>query len=117
MAVDTGFQAAAAVVGVAALARVRAVVTQGVGTAVAISAAVTAQVAVATLARPAVIVRGRVAAGRAGHAVPRVEPLVGGVRVVGLQDLPHDDEELADPALVESAGQRATAIAFAERGA
>ena len=76
--------------------------------------AVVTQTAVARVAGVGVLGRDRVSAGCAVDTVPVADVAIGRLLVVGPQDLTHEDEELADAAMLERSCDRGFAFAFAE---
>ena len=77
--------------------------------------AIAAERAVTGIAAVAVFGRDAVTAGCAVDTVPFIERAVGRARVVGSQDLPHENEEFADQATGQGVGNGLFSVAFAQR--
>lgn len=71
--------------------------------------------ATAAIAGAEVVLVDRVAAIGTTASRPLVKPDVGAARVVGLQDLGHEQEEVAEPALLQRRANRGLAVPFAQR--
>lgn len=114
IAIDTSLGTAATKPAIAAFAQFGAVEAHGVIAdftavfAIATERAVASVAAIGIFGRNGVVARGTI------DTVPFVECAIGGARVVGSQDLPHEDEELTDQAVRQSRGNRLFTVAFAE---
>ena len=108
-------QTSSAVVLVTHFAGFRAAVAESLGTSLASVRTLAAQVGFASVTRLAILLAHGTSAVLARQAVPFRERDVGTIGVVGIKDLPHDDEEVEQPSLIQGSFDRHSSLALAER--